>query len=61
MATAIKLTVLGLIVVLAALAANFGHDLAYQVNAFIVLIDERGRLLTLEGGPPGERAPGRRT
>ena len=42
MTTALKLSILGLIMILAALAANFGHDLAYQVNAFIVLLAAAG-------------------
>lgn len=34
---AVKLVVLGLVVLFAAIAANFGRDLAYQIHAIIVL------------------------
>ena len=34
----LKLIVLGLIAVLAAIAANYAHDLAYQVNALVVML-----------------------
>ncbi|MEM6623566.1 MAG: cytochrome-c oxidase, cbb3-type subunit I [Pseudomonadota bacterium] len=37
MSTAVKLSALAIIMVFAAMGANFGQDLAYQVNAFIVL------------------------
>jgi len=35
---AIKLIALGLIALLAAMAANWGHDLAYQVHAIIIML-----------------------
>ena len=34
----LKLVVLGSIAVLAAIASNYGHDLAYQVNAIVVML-----------------------
>jgi cytochrome c oxidase cbb3-type subunit 1 len=34
----IKLVVLGAVAVLAAIAANYAHDLAYQVNAIVVML-----------------------
>ena len=34
----LKLIVLGSIAVLAAIASNYGHDLAYQVNAIVVML-----------------------
>ena len=34
----VKLTGLALVALLAAMAANFAHDLAYQVNAIVVMI-----------------------
>ncbi|MDP1577526.1 MAG: cytochrome-c oxidase, cbb3-type subunit I, partial [Cypionkella sp.] len=34
----VKLIVLGTIAVLAAIAANFAHDLPYMVNAIVVMI-----------------------
>ena len=34
----LKLAGLGLVAVLAAIAANYGHDLAYQVNAIEVML-----------------------
>lgn len=34
----LKLVVLGLIAVLAAIATNYAHDLAYQVNALVVML-----------------------
>ncbi|MEM6488291.1 MAG: cbb3-type cytochrome c oxidase subunit I, partial [Pseudomonadota bacterium] len=37
MPTAAKLVVLGVVAVFAAMAANFGHDLAYRVHALLVL------------------------
>lgn len=37
MPMAVKLALLGIVVVLAALAANWGHDVAYRVNALVVM------------------------
>ena len=37
MYTAFKLGALAVVMVFAAIAANWGHDLAFQVNAFVVL------------------------
>ena len=34
----VKLVVLGLIAVLAAIAANYAHDLPYMVNAIVVML-----------------------
>ena len=34
----LKLAGLGLVAVLAAIAANYAHDLAYQVNAITVML-----------------------
>ena len=34
----VKLIVLGVIAVLAAIGANYAHDLAYQVNAIVVML-----------------------
>ena len=38
MSTVLKIAALGVVIVLAAVAANFGEDLAYQVNAFVILL-----------------------
>ncbi|MEM9229337.1 MAG: cytochrome-c oxidase, cbb3-type subunit I [Pseudomonadota bacterium] len=45
MAATLKLVVLGLITVLAAIAANFGHDLAYQVHAIIIMLVAAGMFI----------------
>ncbi|MEM9783021.1 MAG: cbb3-type cytochrome c oxidase subunit I, partial [Pseudomonadota bacterium] len=37
MPTAFKLAALGMLAVFAAMAANFGHDLAYRVHALLIL------------------------
>ena len=34
----VKLILLGLITLFAALAANWGHDLAYQVHGIIIML-----------------------
>ena len=34
----VKLIVLGFIAVLAAMASSWGHDLAYQVHAFLIMV-----------------------
>ncbi|MEM7614094.1 MAG: cbb3-type cytochrome c oxidase subunit I, partial [Pseudomonadota bacterium] len=56
MTATIKLVTLGLIVVLAAIAANFGLDLAYQVHAIIIMLTAAGMFIwTLRG--VGEARP----
>ena len=46
----VKLVVLGLVAVLAAIAANYAHDLPYLVNAIVVMLAAGRRFLwTLRG------------
>ncbi len=49
MLIAAKLTVLGTIAILAAMAANWGEDLAFQVNALIVLACAAGGFIAVMG------------
>jgi len=53
MGNGIKAAVLGLIAILAAIAANYGHDLAYQVHA-ILIAAVAGFLMTRFVGKMGE-------
>ncbi len=34
----VKLTLLGLVALIAAIASNWGHDLAYQVHAVLIMV-----------------------
>ena len=45
MSDAFKLTALGLVALFAAMAANWGHDLAYQVHAIIIMLVAAGMFL----------------
>ena len=57
---AVKLVLLGLIVLGAAIAANYGRDLAYQIHAIIVLAVAGGLFIwTLRPSRlPSPRTPG---
>ena len=60
MTTAIKLTALAAIAILAALGANWGHDLSYRVNALIILFLAAGGffwVMTREERPAEGPAP----
>ena len=53
----LKLAGLGLVAVLAAIAANYAHDLAYQVNAITVMLAAGiGSAVELETDGPDEQA-----
>ncbi len=52
----LKLTSLGLTALIAALAANWGHDLAYQVHAVLIMLIAAG-LFVWQVGRVGERRP----
>lgn len=52
----LKLILLGLTALIAALAANWGHDLAYQVHAVLIMLIAAG-LFVWQVGQVGERHP----
>ncbi len=52
----LKLTLLGLTALIAALAANWGHDIAYQVHALLIMLVAAG-LFVWQVGQVGERRP----
>ena len=52
----LKLAGLGLVAVLAAIAANYGHDLAYQVNMITVMLAAGiGSQVEIETNGPDEQ------
>ncbi|RMF41051.1 MAG: cytochrome-c oxidase, cbb3-type subunit I [Alphaproteobacteria bacterium] len=58
MSTAIQLVLYGAIALIAAIAASYGHDLAYQVNAVIVVIAAGLAFIwTMRRAPAGTGAP----
>ncbi len=57
MPTAVKLALQGVVIVLAALAANWGHDLAYRVNALVVMIAAAVAFLWTMGRESGAPMP----
>ena len=52
----VKLIVLGIVALLAAVAANWAHDLAYQVHAILIMLIAGG-LFFFPTGLPGFRLP----
>ncbi|HSM36974.1 MAG TPA: cbb3-type cytochrome c oxidase subunit I, partial [Longimicrobiales bacterium] len=57
MDTALKLTALGALAVFAALAANFGHDLAYRVHALLILAIAAFMFLRVMTAPDRQPVP----
>ncbi len=57
MGTAVKLALLGIVMVLAALGANWGHDVAYRVNALVVMVVAAVAFLWTMGRDPSAPMP----
>ena len=52
----VKLIALGLVAILAAIAADWGHDLAYKVHAALMLTEITDQILSLGQGADGSIA-----